>query len=427
MRLLELGIQNYKSLRNITLKPGDLSVFIGPNGAGKSNLCDALDFVGEMYRWGLELAVMRHGGYENICYRHARRSKSPITFRVVTSLSPDQAFFRRTRREDRTTPREVIIEHQISFRAADQRIRAPFRIVDESIRYLARYARELSLSAIFSALRHNDELVELSSEEVWRQNTLPFLRSDNFDVREIFDGRLSPTESFLRILERYLIPVTRLGTSLGSIDLYQLNPTSCRVSGVPTPNPKLGRDGENLPGVIDLLKNRRPREFQSLLDTLKTIMPTLEDVHVVNTPQKTLGLSFLETGFGRPWTSDDVSDGTIRALGLLASLFNPDSEVVIIEEPENSLHPWAIGQFIDACRVASESKQILLTTHSPVLINHLRPEEVWVVERHQAETKVDQLVVLDPDARVGWEEGRFTLSEYLDSGIVPGAVPAAPA
>src|SRR6266849_6035281 len=86
MRILELGIHNYKSLRAVNMSPGPLSVLLGPNAAGKSNFCDAIDFLGEMYRWNLELAVARHGGFENICYRHTRRSKSPIELLVTATL-----------------------------------------------------------------------------------------------------------------------------------------------------------------------------------------------------------------------------------------------------------------------------------------------------------------------------------------------------
>lgn len=428
MRLIEIEIQNYKSLRSVTLKPGSLAVFIGPNGAGKSNLCDALDFIGETYRLGLELAVTRQGGYENICYRHARRSKSPISFRVVASLSTEEARLRQFSRTERIrSPREVIVDHRIAFRAANQQIRAPFRIVEESIEYRHKLTQEVTPSIILTASRKNDEIVKLYSENPSSQSTLPFLSDIEVGgLEKFFEGRITSTDSFLRVLERYVYPLTPISRHLGSIDLYQLNPRSCRTSGVPTPNPELRRDGENLPAVINSLKSRRIREYQAVLDTLRVIMPTLEDIEVINTPQRILGLAFQEAGFGRPWMSDDVSDGTIRALGLLASLFNPESKVVIIEEPENSLHPWAIGQFVEACRVASESKQVMLTTHSPVLINQLRPEDIWVVDRSKAETNVSQLIDLDPDARIGWEEGRFTLSEYLDSGIVPGAVPAAP-
>jgi len=66
----------------------------------------------------------------------------------------------------------------------------------------------------------------------------------------------------------------------------------------------------------------------------------------------------------------------------------------------------------------------MLTTHSPILVDQLRPEELWVVQRPAAETKIDPLLKLDPSLREDWGQGKFTLSEYLDSGAVPDAVPS---
>jgi predicted ATPase len=80
---------------------------------------------------------------------------------------------------------------------------------------------------------------------------------------------------------------------------------------------------------------------------------------------------------------------------------------------------------VEAARLASQQKQIFLTTHSPVLIDQLRPEEVWVVRRPGAETLIDPLPHLDPTITEAWGQGKFTLSEYLDSGALPDAVPAA--
>src|SRR3954468_15104997 len=101
MRLLEVSIQNFKSLKSVTLKPGPLSVFIGPNGAGKSNLCEALAFTNDMYRWGLEHAVARYGGYENICFRHTRRSTAPIAFSLAINSSGER-FWPAYRRDGHT-------------------------------------------------------------------------------------------------------------------------------------------------------------------------------------------------------------------------------------------------------------------------------------------------------------------------------------
>jgi len=205
--------------------------------------------------------------------------------------------------------------------------------------------------------------------------------------------------------------------------LSQLTQSHLREPGIPTPSPRLGRDGANLPAVLGWLKEHDLRAFHTVLNTVSTVMPSLEDIDVVPTARRELGLAFQEMGFSSPWSAKDVSDGTIRALGLVTALFDPSVRVVLIEEPENYLHSWAIGQFVDALREVAETKQIILTTHSPVLIDQVRPEDIWVVSKQDAETRIDRLDDLDPDARIGWEEGKFTLSKYLNSGIVPQAVP----
>lgn len=105
--------------------------------------------------------------------------------------------------------------------------------------------------------------------------------------------------------------------------------------------------------------------------------------------------------------------------------FDPRTPLVVIEEPENSVHPWALRNLVEAFRTASKQKQILLTTHSPILIDQLKPEEVWVVRKPGTETKINPLLSLDPSLKESWGQGKFTLSEYLDSGAVPETVPAA--
>src|ERR1700687_1853947 len=130
MQLMRFEIRNYKSLRDVTIEPGALSVFVGPNAAGKTNLVDALDFLGDVYRWGLEAAVSHKGGYENICYRHSRRTKAAIKFRIVLKHQvarqggPDQEASHR---------REVTLDHTFEFRTTSRGIGAPFKLTFEEL------------------------------------------------------------------------------------------------------------------------------------------------------------------------------------------------------------------------------------------------------------------------------------------------------
>lgn len=173
------------------------------------------------------------------------------------------------------------------------------------------------------------------------------------------------------------------------------------------------------------LKKSYPNEFTTILETLRRITPTIEDIETGFTHTKTLALFVREKGISRPWTSEDISDGTIQTIALLTAVFDPRISLIVIEEPENSVHPWALRNLVEAFRIASEKKQILLTTHSPILIDQMKPEEVWVVRKPGTETKIDPLLSLDPSLKEAWGQGKFTLSEYLDSGAVPEAVPAA--
>jgi len=392
MRLKRLEIRNYKSLRDIAIEPTPLSVFVGPNGAGKTNLADALDFLGHTYRWNLESAVAEKGGYENICYRDVRRSKDPIRFRIVSDLTLSSSLdvFALSPKK-RVDPGSFVLDHLFEFKAKSRGIQSPFSISTEEI-------------IVRTPLEPFQEVFHGSRQELDRE----------------FLGAIAVTDSAL-----VLQGLSFLTAELRRLRVFQLNPRSCRDSGVPTPSPDLDRFGGNLPAAVAFLKKHHPEEFDHVLDTVRRITPNVEDIETGFTHTKTLALFVKERGISRPWTSEDISDGTIQTIALLTAIFDPRSSLVVIEEPENSVHPWALRNLVEAFRTASEKKQILLTTHSPILIDQLKPEEIWVVQKPGTETKIDPLLSLDPSLKEAWGQGKFTLSEYLDSGAVPEAVPAA--
>ena len=188
------------------------------------------------------------------------------------------------------------------------------------------------------------------------------------------------------------------------------------------PDPNLERFGGNLPAVVLHLQRKHPKAYGQILASLKEILPDIEDLVVTQT--RTLALSLKQRESEQPWPVEDLSDGTIQAIATLAAVFDPRIPVLVLEEPENNVHPWAIRAFAEAFRLASETKQIILTTHSPILIDQFKPEELWIVQKPGPATRIDPLLTLDPSLKDSWERGRFTLSEYLDSGALPEAVPA---
>ena len=90
MRVERIHVEAFRSLYDVTVEPRALSVLVGANNAGKTNVVDAIQFLAEVTRHGLEAAVGRNGGYENIAYRRQRRTKRPVGFSVRARLDEER-------------------------------------------------------------------------------------------------------------------------------------------------------------------------------------------------------------------------------------------------------------------------------------------------------------------------------------------------
>jgi predicted ATPase len=413
MRIVRLEIHNYKSLRDIMIEPGPLSVFVGPNGAGKTNLVDALDFLGDMYRWGLEAAVGKKGGYENICYRRGRRSRSPIKFKVEMAsnlvVSGDD--------KKRRATIDVGVDHLFEIKAKSGTVAAPYYLASEQISvsegegWTVRASREPGQPALL-------EVDPNAMSDRVNRDALEFIQGDR-GTREAF-SELPLWEIMTVIYPGF----SRIHKDISSLRVYQLSPRSSREASSPTSSPELDRFGRNLPSVVEFFKGANRSIYNTLLASVRKVMPSIDELETEFTHTKSLGLFVREHGMSRPWPAEDVSDGTIQAIALLAAILDPRAKIVAIEEAENNTHPWAVRNFVEAARAAAQTKQIFLTTHSPILIDQLKPEELWVVRRPEAETKIDPVMRLAPALEGNWGRGQYSLSEYLDSGILPAAVPA---
>jgi len=153
------------------------------------------------------------------------------------------------------------------------------------------------------------------------------------------------------------------------------------------------------------------------------ILPGLNEISARDLHTQTLGLFFNEEGIGRPWNVNEVSDGTVQALALLVAAVDPRTSLLVIDEVESSVHPWILRVIMKQMREVSKLKNVIVTSHSPVLVNLLKPEEIWIAYRKRGATHLKGLMDLDPSVKEGWEEGHFRLSEFLDSGVVDQAVP----
>ena len=150
------------------------------------------------------------------------------------------------------------------------------------------------------------------------------------------------------------------------------------------PQERLSETGDNLPNVIQYLKEQHPTRLEYILSVLSNRIPRLEKVDAELMMDGRLLLQIKDAPFEQPILAKFASDGTLKVLSYLTLLHDPEPpELIGIEEPENYLHPRLLTGLAEECREASALSQLMITTHSPHFINELRADEVWVLYRDE--------------------------------------------
>lgn len=206
--------------------------------------------------------------------------------------------------------------------------------------------------------------------------------------------------------------------------LSYLTADNTRTTPEAGPQERLSETGDNLPNVIQYLKEQHPERLDQILTTLSRRVPRLEKVDAEFMADGRLLLQIKDAPFERPILARFASDGTLKMLAYLTVLYDPEPpQLVGIEEPENHLHPRLLPELAEECRTAAAQTQLMVTTHSPFFVNGLRAEELWVLYRNeqgytQARRAADMRGVkefMEQGALLGdlWMEGHFEVGDPL--------------
>ncbi|MEO5362631.1 MAG: AAA family ATPase [Magnetococcus sp. DMHC-8] len=196
------------------------------------------------------------------------------------------------------------------------------------------------------------------------------------------------------------------------------------------PQERLNKSGDNLPNVIQYLKEQHPDRLEHIFSILRQRIPRLERVDAEAMPDGRLLLQLKDTPFEQPILSRFASDGTMKMLAYLTMLHAPDPPRFIgIEEPENFLHPRLLPGLAEECRAATEHAQLLITSHSPFLLNAMQADEVRVLYRDdkgftesvRAKDITGIPEFIQEGAKLGylWMEGHFGLGDPLTNQGAP--------
>ncbi len=387
-RIESLKVENYRALREVEFKDlTPMTVLLGPNGSGKSTVFDVFNFLSECFQSGLRHAWDRRGRSKEL---KSRGAEGPIQFQLKY-------------RERSGSP---VITYLL---AIDEGAKGPV-VVEESLRW-----RRKSSGNPFKFLEFRQgEGDAVSGEEPDEQakRIKTSLRSPDLIAVNTL-GQLSdhPRVAALRefIADWYV--------SYLSVEKTREQPES-------GPQERLSKSGDNLPNVIQYLKEQHPDQLEHIFQVLRQRVPRLENVISEQMPNGNLLLQIKDAPFDQPILAKFASDGTMKMLSYLTVLFDPEPPHFIgLEEPENFLHPRLLPELAEVCREASANSQLLITSHSPFLLNAMKPKEVRILYRdEQGFTQAKQASEIqgipeqiEQGGKLGdlWMEGFFGVGDPL--------------
>ena len=407
----------------IDLRMEPLNVLIGPNGSGKSNLLEAISLFQAAPR-AIADAISRTGGVREWLWKGSERSQS-LTMEALVGFPPDGTLRhsltlsdgdgRPLMEEERIEPLEMLSDGRAgqSRHGVTARDRGEWPGVDERER-LSYYRR--------SRDRREADLTQAESRVVETRDAVPrtlaaeFMFNKRGDLE--FAGQFGQEESLLSLFSNPIFPALwHLREQNGRIRLYRnwsFGPDAAlrQPCSAHARSDFLDEGAGNLPLVLSQLHGTPRKTFLTALDKL---FVGIVDVQCPVTGG-TVSL-FLEEAGGRSIPASRLSDGTLRYLSLLAVLLHPEPPPLLcIEEPELGLHPDLLPTLADLMIEASERSQLVVTTHSDVLVDALtdRPESVVVCEKHDGRTEMRRLDKADlakwlKDYRLGdlWTSGEL--------------------
>ena len=355
------GFKSIASIEKLALR--SVNVLIGSNGSGKSNFISVFSFLHSIREGRLRDYVVQAGGAEKVLHFGSKTTKNIDVF--------------------------------LSFRG-------------EVNQY------ELVLSPT------QDDGLYPSSETTYFWNKSSYNRpwDQSLVSREqgreagISDPNLAKTPSWVR-------------ARLGGWRLYHLHDTSVsspmRKTAKVDDNQFLRPDGSNLAPFLYFLQTKHPTSFSLIQRTIQRVAPFFDSFRLEPSRLKPddIKLEWRHKNSDQYFDSSSFSDGTLRFIALTALFLQPKDflpSVILVDEPELGLHPYAIEMLASLIRQASQNTQVIVSTQSSLLLDHFDPQDVLVANRVDGGTKIERL---QPEPLKDWLED-YSLGQLWEKNEFAG-------
>ena len=374
MGLNRVRVRNYRALADVDVEVGPINVLFGPNGAGKSTLLDTVYFFRDCAIRGVEVASSERDHGIGLLWDGADKDA-----RILVELAGGG------------------VTYGLSFSLAAGRIDPlPGERLVSSSRGLTLIER---VPGSESASLFNDNIKQAPAVKLREPDKVSLGLFLDFNHGDYEAGHLDRLLHFVRFYHSRSFHLRTLKRK-GSESSHQT---------------RLWDSGNNAWSVLRNVQDKRnvDERYSTIMEYMAEAFPAFGGIVLEQTGPSSVYASFQEKGRSEAIFASGISDGVIQMLLLLLALFSEkDREAVLLfDEPEVSLHPWAISVLARAIKRASSQwgKQVFIATHSPVLISQFEPEDILVARVERGGARFDRLSQI--------EEVKDLLEEYAPGSL----------
>jgi predicted ATPase len=365
-----------------------VNIFVGPNGSGKSNIVDAISFLKDAVEHDLEYAFReRHG----IASTRQWSPSRPYNLRI-----------------------KIFVDNEVGrgeYSVVVGSVKNGFKVISEDASWQQKSRKLGNFSFHLSRRAGKDSSTKVAI----------FSKSGKVDDEFEETVQVPSNDIFLKKSESFSL--TRIGSkmladSILDYERYMIFPNTLRTPQRASSERRLARDGGNLNHVLKYQQGTKKGSvaIEKITSALKIIAPNLQKIEIRSLADYLVPF-FRVVEFGKnksrhhDFNASQISDGTLRALGILTALHHSNRpSTIAIEEPEQAVHPGALRIIAESAIESAESSQIIVTTHSPDLIDHFPPESIFAVEMVDGVTQVSGV----SEGQIkSVREGLFTLGEMM--------------
>ncbi len=338
-----ITVRGFRSIARIDkLAIGPLTVLIGPNGSGKSNLLGVFSFLNAIRQGRLREYVAKAGGADKVLHFGSQ----------VTEALHIHVGFRNEGYEHQKNEYEITLQPS----AADR------------------------LAPVSEFVRFRD------------QSHHPRPMEDEIHATSMWEAGISMPD-----LRKTALSVQR---RLASWRLYHFHDTSAgsplKKTAHVNDNRHLRHDGSNLAAFLHLLRGKHEDCYRAIVGTVRQVAPFFRDFALEPELDKpdTILLRWEHKGTDAYFDASSLSDGTLRFMALATLFLQPKAyrpSVMVLDEPELGLHPYAITLLASLMKKASNDAQVIVATQSSLLLDHLEPGDVLVADRVEGATQFTRL------------------------------------